>query len=428
MLGDQGPQQVAVFGRMTRHEGGAEAGGERRLRLLAQALFRTGHLGGEAGQEVIHGLAGGQPGDGRQHAKGIGRQHDDILGVSRPAGGRGVGDVIDRIGGAGIFRVGRVVQVQRAGGRVHHHIFQHRAEAFGGRENLRLRLAAQLDDLGIAAAFDVEDAVFAPAMLVIADQRARRIGRQRGLAGTGKPEKDRRLAVRANIGGAVHAHHPFGRQQVVHDGEDRLLHLASIGGAADQDHFLVEVYRDHGLAGAAMTRRIGIEAGQVDDGEFRIEALQLFGGGPDQKLVHEQRVPGEFGDHSYRNAMREIGTAEQILGEQLAPFGMGHHVGMERIEMRGAHRLVVVPPDLGFGGGVAHHKLVRCRASGMHARAHHQRTILGNHAFAAAHRFFVQGRRAEIEVHALEVAKAVAGKAKSGVGHAGAPKRKLRPL
>ena len=74
----------------------------------------------------------------------------------------------------------------------------------------------------------------------------------------------------------MHRHHPLGRQEVVQDGEDRLLHLAGIGGAADQDQLLGEIDRDHGLAGRAMPRRIGIEAGQVDDGEFRIEVLELF--------------------------------------------------------------------------------------------------------------------------------------------------------
>jgi hypothetical protein len=79
VLGDQGAQQVAVFRRMARHEGGAEAGGEGRLRLGCPNPFRAGDLGGEAGQEVVHGLGRGQPGDGRQHAKGIRRQHDHMF-------------------------------------------------------------------------------------------------------------------------------------------------------------------------------------------------------------------------------------------------------------------------------------------------------------------------------------------------------------
>ena len=75
---------------MARHEGRAEAGGEGRLRLLAEALFGARDLGGEAGEEVIHRLARRQLRDRRQHAEGIGRQHDDILRMPGAAGLAGV--------------------------------------------------------------------------------------------------------------------------------------------------------------------------------------------------------------------------------------------------------------------------------------------------------------------------------------------------
>src|SRR5579862_510148 len=41
MLGDEIAQEVAVFRRMARHEGRAEAGGEGGLRLVAETLFRA---------------------------------------------------------------------------------------------------------------------------------------------------------------------------------------------------------------------------------------------------------------------------------------------------------------------------------------------------------------------------------------------------
>src|SRR6185437_11219506 len=108
---------------------------------------------------------------------------------------------------------------------------------------------------------------------------------------------------------------------------------------------------------------------------------------------------------------------EQVLGEQLAAFGMGHHVGIERIELRRAHRLVVVPPDLMFGLGIAHHELVAGGAAGMDSGAHHQGAIGGDLAFATADGLFVQSRCAEIPVHGFEVAKSMTAEAKSGVGH-----------
>src|SRR3990167_1407213 len=94
---DQLAQKLSVFGRMARHERRAEAGRERRLRLLAEALFGAGDLGGEAGEEVIHRLFGRKAGDRRQHAEGVGRQHDDVFRVRRAPRVRRGRDIMDRI-------------------------------------------------------------------------------------------------------------------------------------------------------------------------------------------------------------------------------------------------------------------------------------------------------------------------------------------
>ena len=72
-------------------------------------------------------------------------------------------------------------------------VFQHGSEP-QGVEDLRLGFARQVDRLGVAAPFDVEDAVVAPAMLVVADELPLRVGRERRLAGAGQAEQDRRLA------------------------------------------------------------------------------------------------------------------------------------------------------------------------------------------------------------------------------------------
>src|SRR5205807_2092530 len=112
-----------------------------------------------------------------------------------------------------------------------------------------LRFLVDADRLRIAAAFEVEDAAVAPAVLVIADQPARRIGRQRRLAGAAQPEEKRYVrAVLLGVGRTVHRKHVLGRQQVVERGEDRLLDLAGVTGAANQDDAAPQVDQDEGLA------------------------------------------------------------------------------------------------------------------------------------------------------------------------------------
>ena len=70
-----------------------------------------------------------------------------------------------------------------------HDIFQHRAES-QRLENIGLVFGCQIDGLGIAAALDVEDAVIAPTVLVVADEVALRIGGERGFAGAAQAEQE----------------------------------------------------------------------------------------------------------------------------------------------------------------------------------------------------------------------------------------------
>ena len=191
--------------------------------------------------------------------------------------------------------------------RIERHILHHRAETFGRRIDLGLGLARQLDRLGVAAALEIEDSVAAPAMLVVADQRAVRVGGKRGLAGAGEAEEDRRVAVLAGVGRAMHRHDLFRRQQVVENGEHRFLHLARIARAADQHDLAREVAGDDRLAARAMPLGVGAERRQVDDRQFRDEGGQLLGRRADQEIADEQRMPGVFGEDA--RAQAQAGSA-----------------------------------------------------------------------------------------------------------------------
>ena len=56
--------------------------------------------------------------------------------------------------------------------------------------DIGLGILIQVDNLSVAATFEVEYAVVIPAMLVITDQQTLRIGRQGGLTGSGQTEED----------------------------------------------------------------------------------------------------------------------------------------------------------------------------------------------------------------------------------------------
>ena len=183
----------------------------------------------------------------------------------------------------------------------------------------------------------------------------------------------------------MHRHDALRRQEEVEQAEHRLLHFAGISGAADQDQLLFQIDRDHRLAAAAVTRRIGAEARQVDDRIFGHEAGQLAGFGPDQHRADEQVVPGKFVDHADADAMLGLRAAEQILDEQgRLVCQRGEEIVVQAIERVGVHRPVrLAPPDRVFADRVADDEAVVGAAPGVLAGADDQRAILGEQAFAA---------------------------------------------
>ena len=99
----------------------------------------------------------------------------------------------------------------------------------------RLGLGGETDHLRVAAALEVEDAVVAPAVLVVADQRARRDPRRASSCRCRKGRRrSRRRRAWPTFAEQCIGKHALERQQVVHHGEDRLLDLARVEGAADQ--------------------------------------------------------------------------------------------------------------------------------------------------------------------------------------------------
>ena len=167
-------QFLSVFRGVQQQEGCAETGGEGRLRGHDAALG-AGQLGGVAAQVVVHGLLLVEDGDGRQHAESVGREEDDLARV-RAAGNRthDVVDVVNRVGDTGVLGLLGGVEVDIAF-RIHNEVLQQRI-ATDGVEDVGLFLLTEVDALRVAAALEVEDAVVVPAVLVVADEGAVRVG------------------------------------------------------------------------------------------------------------------------------------------------------------------------------------------------------------------------------------------------------------
>src|SRR5262249_27887295 len=83
---------------------------------------------------------------------------------------------LERISRARVLSLRLIVEVRDPRLRVERHVFEHRAEAVGRGVDLGLSLRRKLDAFGVAATLKIEDAIRSPAMLIVADEHAVRIG------------------------------------------------------------------------------------------------------------------------------------------------------------------------------------------------------------------------------------------------------------
>ena len=269
-----------------------------------------------------------------------------------------------------------------------------------GGVDLGFRLGVEVDGLGVAAAFEVEGAVVGPAVLVVTQQDAVRVGRQRGLAGAGQAEEHGRVlgVALGVVGRAVHRHDAFFGQQVVHQREHGFLVFAGVLRVADQDHLALDRNRDHGFGTAAVAFRVGFEGRAVDDGVFRLERFEFGHVGADEHGAVEQRVPGQLGDHAHVDAIGRIGAGVEVFDEVFAALHVSQHVLIELFEVLGRHRRVVFPPDRVLDRGFVHRELVLGRAAGEFAGFHQQRAAVAQRTFVAAQRGLDQRGLQEIVV------------------------------
>ena len=197
-------------------------------------------------------------------------------------------------------------------------------------------------------------------MLVVTDQRPISFGRQRRLARTRQPEENRNVPVGTLVGRAVHSQHAPLRQQVVHDREDRLLDLAGITGAADNDESLREVQEDERFTPRVVDLGNGVELRAMNDHEVRLETVQRLGIKLTQEHVAgEHAVPRGLRDDAQRKPVLGIGTGVAVLHEDVTALEIGLETNLQQLEMLRVERPVVLaPPDPVLARGLTDDELV----------------------------------------------------------------------
>ncbi|MNL26811.1 hypothetical protein D3C87_1483640 [compost metagenome] len=117
-------------------------------------------------------------------------------------------------------------------------------------------------------------------------------------------------------------------------------------------------------------------------------------------------MPCVLSDDTRGKRVIGIGSADQVLDEKLPACCMGEHIGLQNGKMLRRHGLVIIPPDLVFGHGIAHDELVLRRAAGVLASDSAQRAIGGQIGLAAANGFFVKLDLRQVVVDARNLIEA----------------------
>ena len=250
--------------------------------------------------------------------------------------------MLDRVGHTGILGHGFVREVNLAV-LVQGYIFQ-KGVALDRVVDIRLGILVQVDDLRVAAALVVEDAVVIPSVLIIADQQSLGIRGKGGLAGAGEAKEDRRiLAFHIGVGRAVHRSDALQRHIIVHHGEHALLHLAAVPGVDDNLLMARDVEGNRGLGiEAQLLVVLYLCLGSVVDNEGRLEVLLLLSGRADEHVADEMRLPGNFHDEADSHPRILIRPAERVYHVELLAGKFLLRDGLELAPGLLACRMVII--------------------------------------------------------------------------------------
>mmetsp|Transcript_17470 Transcript_17470/g.32753 ORF Transcript_17470/g.32753 Transcript_17470/m.32753 type:complete len:393 (-) Transcript_17470:508-1686(-) len=182
--------------------------------------------------------------------------------------------------------------------------------------NIRLRLLAEIDRLGITPALKVKNSILVPPMLIIPNERPMRIGRQRRLTRPAQPEEQRRIPILVHVRRTVHwqLRRILHRKPVIHQRENALLVLASVPRTEYDGALLLDVEYHGYLRVEAVFFPVLVDLGTgVDHREVGFESLEVGGRiGTNEHVRDEVLLPRHLVDEADLALTLRIGTAESI--------------------------------------------------------------------------------------------------------------------
>ncbi len=298
--------------------------------------------------------------------------------------------MVDGIGYAGVLGDALVGEVYLAVF-VNGYVFE-KGIATDGVVDVGFAVFVEVDNLGVAAAFEIEDAVVVPAVFVIADEQTLGVGRKCGFACSAEAEEDGGVfAFHIGVGAAVHRSDAAQRQEVVHHREHTFLHFATIPGVDDYLLAAGNVEYNGGFAVQTqllVVRNFGL-GGIVYD-EVGGEVGEFVSGGADEHIGYEVSLPCNFHNEAHCHTSVFVCTAEAVNDVEFLVAELIDCDLFDSFPSFLACGLVVVfvslgcPPNGVLGVLVHYDEFVFGRAAGVDAGHYVYSTKFGDFAFLVA--------------------------------------------
>ena len=209
------------------------------------------------------------------------------------------------------------------------------------------------------------------------------------------------MGLGIHVRGAVHREDVLLGQHIVHRGEDALLDLACVLGAADDDEVRLIVDHDGSLGVDAVHHGIALEAGGAEDGVVRLAVGgKLFRGRADEKLMDEEILRSKLVDDAELLGMCGIGACEAVENEDLTALQVSAELALDGVEfLLGDGAVDLAPGDVVMDGGGVNDELVVRRAAGVLAGGDDERAGVAQLALAAAQGSFGELCGTEVAVN-----------------------------
>ena len=184
--------------------------------------------------------------------------------------------------------------------------------------DIRLGLFIQVDYLGIASTFKIEDAVVIPAMLIVSNQKTFWICRKCCFSGSGKSEEDCCIfTVHISVCRTVHGSNPLQRKVIVHHGEHTLLHFSAV--PCIDNNLLTTCDIEHNSCLGIQSKLFVVfnfRFGSIIYDEIRLEIFKLFFRRLDKHIRNKVCLPCHFHNKTDRHTCILVSSAERIDNEQ----------------------------------------------------------------------------------------------------------------